>query len=39
MGLGGGLVQNTTMSVVIQNTAITGNTASTADNDVLNSPG
>jgi hypothetical protein len=37
MGLGGGLVQSPTMAVVIKNTTITGNTASTADNDVLSS--
>jgi hypothetical protein len=36
-GLGGGLVQSPTMAVVIKNTTITGNTASTANNDVLNS--
>jgi hypothetical protein len=32
-GLGGGLVQSPTMAVVINNTTITGNTASTASNE------
>jgi hypothetical protein len=36
-GSGGGLVQSPTMAVAIKNTTITGNTASTANNDVLNS--
>jgi hypothetical protein len=34
-GLGGGLVQSPTMAVVIKNITITGNTALTANNDVL----
>jgi hypothetical protein len=36
-GSGGGLVQSPTKAVVIMNTTITGNTASTENNDVLNS--
>jgi hypothetical protein len=36
-GLGGGLVQSPTNSVAIKNTRIAGNTASTSNNDVLNS--
>jgi hypothetical protein len=34
-GVGGGLVQSPTTAVVIKNTTITGNTASTANSDVL----
>jgi hypothetical protein len=36
-GQGGGLVQSPTMAVAIKNTRITGNTASTSNDDVLNS--
>ena len=35
IGVGGGLVENSSNNVAIQNSMIAGNTASTEDNDVL----
>jgi hypothetical protein len=38
IGVGGGLVENSSNNVAIRNTQIAGNTASTEDNDVLIGP-